>query len=81
MVSNPVYKISIIIFSDILKTKEDSNMNKSFYTIKVLDLNGNWYDNAYIENDYDALMVARFYKNTLGYFVQVWKVCIRGYYI
>ena len=21
-------------------------MNKSFYTIKVLDLNGNWYDNA-----------------------------------
>ena len=48
-------------------------MNKSFYTIKVLDVNGNWYNNAYIENDYDALMVARFYKNTLGYFVQVWK--------
>lgn len=48
-------------------------MNKSFYTIKVLDLNGNWYDNAYIENDYDALLVAKFYKNTLGCFVQVWK--------
>lgn len=41
--------------------------------IKVLDVNGNWYDNAFIENDYDALMVARFYRNVLGYSVQVWK--------
>lgn len=48
-------------------------MNKSFYTIKVLDLNGNWYDNAFIENDYDALQVARFYRDVLGYFVQIWK--------
>ena len=55
-------KFQKIIFSDILKTKEDSNMNKSFCTIKVLDLNGNWYDNAYIENDYDALLVAKFIK-------------------
>ena len=41
--------------------------------IKVLDVNGNWYDNAFIENDYDALMVARFYRDVLGYSVQVWK--------
>lgn len=41
--------------------------------IKVLDVNGNWYDNAFIENDYDALLVARFYRNVLGYSVQVWK--------
>lgn len=41
--------------------------------IKVLDVNGNWYNNAYIENDFDAFYVARFYRNVLGYSVQVWK--------
>lgn len=41
--------------------------------IKVLDVNGNWYDNAFIENDYDAFHVARFYRDVLGYSVQVWK--------
>lgn len=41
--------------------------------IKVLDENGNWYDNAFIENDFDAFLVARFYRNVLGYSVQVWK--------
>lgn len=41
--------------------------------IKVLDVNGNWYDNAYIENDFDAFHVARFYRDVLGYSVQVWK--------
>ena len=49
-------------------------METSNYTIiKVLDENGNWYDNAFIENDYDAFHVARFYRDVLGYSVQVWK--------
>lgn len=46
---------------------------KYYVIIKVLDENGNWYNNAYIENDFDALLVARFYRNVLGYSVQVWK--------
>jgi hypothetical protein len=46
---------------------------KSYVIIKVLDGNGNWYDNAFIENDNDAFLVARFYRNVLGYSVQVWK--------
>lgn len=46
---------------------------KHYVIIKVLDENGNWYNNAYIENDYDALQVARFYRDVLGYFVQLWK--------
>ena len=47
---------------------------KHYVTIKVLDVNGNWYDNAFfIENDNDAFLVARFYRNVLGYSVQVWK--------
>lgn len=46
---------------------------KYYVTIKVLDENGNWYDNAFIENDNDAFLVARFYRNVLGYSVQVWK--------
>ena len=66
-------KFQKIIFSDILKTKEDSNMNKSFCTIKVLDQGGNFYDNAFIENDFDAIMIALFYRNVLGYTVQVWQ--------
>lgn len=46
---------------------------KYYAIIKVLDENGNWYNNAYIENDNDAFLVARFYRNVLGYSVQVWK--------
>lgn len=46
---------------------------KYYVTIKVLDENGNWYNNAFIENDNDAFLVARFYRNVLGYSVQVWK--------
>lgn len=46
---------------------------KNYVIIKVLDVNGNWYDNAFIENDNDAFLVARFYRNVLGYSVQVWK--------
>lgn len=41
--------------------------------IKVLDENGNWYNNAYIENDFDALLVAKYYRDVLGYSVQLWK--------
>lgn len=46
---------------------------QSFYTIKVLDKNGNWYDNAYIVQEFDALQVAKFYRDQLGYSVQLWK--------
>lgn len=46
---------------------------KYYVIIKVLDANGNWYDNAFIENDNDAFLVARFYRNVLGYSVQIWK--------
>ena len=46
---------------------------KYYVIIKVLDANGNWYDNAFIENDNDAFLVARFYRNVLGYSIQVWK--------
>lgn len=48
-------------------------MNKSFCTIKVLDQGGNFYDNAFVENDFDAIMIALFYRNVLGYTVQVWQ--------
>lgn len=41
--------------------------------IKVLDEQGNYYNNAFVENDNDAFLVARFYRNVLGYSVQVWK--------
>lgn len=41
--------------------------------IKVLDEQGNYYNNAFVENDYDAIMIALFYRNVLGYTVQVWQ--------
>lgn len=47
--------------------------NKSFCTIKVLDQGGSWYDNAFIENDFDAIRVAKFYRDQLGYSVQLWN--------
>lgn len=46
---------------------------KDYVIIKVLDVNGNWYNNAFIENDYDALLVAKYYRDVLGYSVQLWK--------
>lgn len=46
---------------------------KDYVIIKVLDENGNWYNNAYIENDFDALLVAKYYRDVLGYSVQLWK--------
>lgn len=48
-------------------------MNKEWvYVIKVLDEAGNWYNNAFIENSHDAIAVAKFYKEQLGYTVQLW---------
>lgn len=47
-------------------------MPKYFWIIKVLDEQGNYYNNAFVENDHDALMVAKFYRDTLGYRVQLW---------
>ena len=41
--------------------------------IKVLDAQGNYYDNAFVENDFDAMQIAMFYRDVLGYTVQVWK--------
>ena len=46
---------------------------KDYVIIKVLDENRNWYNNAYIENDFDALLVAKYYRDVLGYSVQLWK--------
>ena len=46
---------------------------ETYVIIKVLDENGNWYNNAYIENDFDALLVAKYYRDVLGYSVQLWK--------
>lgn len=49
-------------------------MDKQYYCIiKVLDGFGNWYNNAFIENDFDAIQVAKFYRDQLGYSVQLWK--------
>lgn len=45
---------------------------KNFWVIKVYDAYENWYDNAFIENSYDAIRVARFYRDSLGYRVQLW---------
>lgn len=55
-----------------IKEEDNRNMEKSWYIIKVLDKSGNWYDNAKIENSYDAVMVGKFYRDTLGYWVQLW---------
>lgn len=46
---------------------------ETYVIIKVLDENGYWYNNAYIENDFDALLVAKYYRDVLGYSVQLWK--------
>lgn len=42
------------------------------YLIKVLSEGGEWYTNAIIENSYDAIAVAKFYREQLGYSVQLW---------
>lgn len=46
--------------------------DKWVYVFKVLDEQGNWYTNALIENEFDAIQVYRLYKHQLGYEVRVW---------
>lgn len=45
----------------------------NFIKIQVYDAYEQWYDNAFIENDHDALLVAKYYRDTLGYKVRVIK--------
>lgn len=45
---------------------------KYHYLIKVLSESGEWYTNAIIENSHDAIAVAKFYREQLGYSVQLW---------
>ena len=48
-------------------------MNANYvYVIKVLSESGVWYPNALIENSFDAVAVGRFYREELGYAVQLW---------
>lgn len=46
----------------------ENNLN---YKIYVLDEAGNWYLNAMIENNHDAIMIYKLYKK-LGYSVKVY---------
>lgn len=43
-----------------------------YYRISVLDEAGNWYDNAFIENTFDAINVANFYRMRFGYQVKLY---------
>lgn len=43
-----------------------------YYIIKVLNLAGEWYTNALIQNRFDAIQVAKLYRDQLGYGVQIW---------
>ena len=57
----------------LISEKEGQDMEKYFVIIKVKDKVGNWYNNALIENEFDAIQVAKFYRDELGYSVQLWK--------
>ena len=43
-----------------------------YHIIRVKDRRGLWYNNAYIENEKDAVRVAEYYRDVLGYAVQIW---------
>lgn len=43
-----------------------------YYIIKVLNLAGEWYTNALIQNRFDAIQVAKLYRDQLGYGVEIW---------
>ena len=44
----------------------------AYYVVKVLNQTGEWYSNALVENSHDAIAVATFYRQVLGYSVQLW---------
>ena len=44
----------------------------NFYVIKVLNLAGEWYTNALVQNSFDAIQVAKLYRDQLGYGVEIW---------
>ena len=46
--------------------------HEHFFVIKVLSQGGEWYTNALIENSFDAVRVGQFYRDQLGYSVQLW---------
>lgn len=41
------------------------------FSIKVLGADGEWYNNAFVENSFDAIQICKFYKDTLGYSVKL----------
>ena len=41
------------------------------YKIRVRGQDWKWYDNAEIENPHDAVAVAKFYKESLGYDIRL----------
>lgn len=43
-----------------------------YYIIKVLNLAGEWYENAFVQNSFDAIQIAKLYRDQLGYGVQIW---------
>lgn len=49
------------------------NMKTNLATIKVKNKAGNWCNNAFVENISDAIRIAKFYRDELGYSVQLWK--------
>lgn len=48
-------------------------MSDHNYIIKVLDNGGNWYDNAFIENSFDAIQICKFYREMLRYSVKLFR--------
>ncbi len=56
-----------------IQKSRGEDVNKThFYVLKVLDKRGNWYTNALVENSFDAVHVAKLYRDQLGYTVQIW---------
>lgn len=52
--------------------KRGAYMDTNFYhIIRVQGEDGEWYNNAYVENSFDAIQIAKFYKNELGYSVKL----------
>lgn len=43
---------------------------ENYYKLETI-CGGDWYTNALIENEYDALQVAKLYSENLGYAVRI----------